>query len=105
MHLYEKKKRGFHGIFRTLVVFAAMILIFIFVLTNTGNTAGDRSEQIVKQAITKAAVTCYTLEGAYPENLQYLIDNYGLIINTDKYIVIYETNGPNLMPRIAVLPK
>lgn len=103
MHLYEKKKkRGFHGIFRSVVLFAAMILLVVFLLSQTDGTARSRGEQVVKQAVTKAAVTCYALEGSYPEDLQYLIDNYGLVVNTDRYMVSYEPSGANLMPSIIV---
>lgn len=106
MHLYEKSnKRRFHSVFRSLVIFAAMLLVFAFLLGRTDGASRTRSEQVVKQAVTKAAVTCYTLEGRYPEDLQYLIDNYGLAINTDKYFVIYQPEGPNLMPNIIVSVK
>lgn len=105
MHLYERKKRGFHGVFRALVSFAVVVLVFLFILSRTGGMAQTRGEQIVRQAVTRAAVTCYTLEGSYPEDLQYLIDNYGLVVNTDKYMIIYEPSGSNLMPVIRVSPK
>lgn len=103
MHLYERKeKRGFHSIFRSVAVFVVLMMLFVFILSRTGGMVQSRGEQVIKQAVTKAAVTCYTLEGRYPQNLQYLIDNYGLAVNEDRYIVIYEPSGPNLMPTIRV---
>ena len=33
-------------------------------------------------AVQQSALQCYTVEGAYPPNLEYLEENYGLRVNT-----------------------
>ena len=66
--------------------------------------AGQESDS-VKQAVLRCAVQCYAVEGAYPENLDYMEENYGLTINEKQYIVIYDAFASNLLPQVSVLPR
>lgn len=50
-----------------------------------------------------SAVECYTLEGAYPESLEYLEKHYGLTVNKKEYIVTYEVFADNQLPTVQVL--
>ena len=65
------------------------------------------SEEVTRlnSSIEKAAISCFALEGFYPGNVDYLIDNYGLVIDEDKYHIFYETHGANLKPSIKVIRK
>ena len=53
----------------------------------------------------RSAVQCYAVEGYYPQDLDYLTDHYGLQINHDRYIVVYEAFASNLPPEVTVLQK
>ena len=46
---------------------------------------------------------CDTLEGAYPESLEYLEKHYGLTVNKKEYIVTYEVFADNQLPTVQVL--
>ena len=65
----------------------------------------DEGLEVLSQAIMKSAVQCYTLEGFYPPNIQYLEDNYGLLVNHDKYFISYRVFASNIMPEVDVFPK
>ena len=43
------------------------------------------------------------MEGRYPESIQYLIDNYGIQVDFDKYAVSYEIFAENIKPRVKVI--
>lgn len=43
--------------------------------------------------------------GGYPESLDYLSQNYGLILNTEQYYFHYETYGANIFPLVKVIKK
>ena len=43
------------------------------------------------------------IEGAYPESLDYLVENYGLAVNTEDYRIIYIPYAENLPPEIKVI--
>ncbi|MEM1483343.1 hypothetical protein V6615_00535 [Oscillospiraceae bacterium PP1C4] len=108
MNRFAKGKRN-HAMIKEL---ALPIFLFVMVLVLFGNglrsiTTVSENEQLksARQAITRAAVHCYAVEGAYPPDLAYLEESYGLQINYDKYIVDYRCFASNLMPDITVLPK
>ena len=63
------------------------------------------SAQALRQAVLQAAVQCYAVEGSYPASLDYLEENYGLLVNHDRFIVTYEAFASNLMPQVNVLER
>jgi len=87
---------------------AAVVVLVVLVIIGIGNVSATQQEkqlQITKDAIMKSVVQCYALESQYPPSLQYLVDNYGLTLNEDKYIYYYNAIGSNLAPNIQVFPK
>ena len=69
--------------------------------------AARRQEQraLLEDAITRALVTCYAVEGRYPSSLSYLEENYGVQVNHSRFIVSYEAYASNQLPAVAVLEK
>mgnify|MGYP000890539327 CR=1 FL=1 len=84
-----------------LVVFFVQSFWGIDVFSGTAEFERVRS---VEDAIQKAAVQCYAIEGSYP-TLEYLVQNYGLVINESAYYYHYEVMASNIMPVIAVYKK
>lgn len=56
-------------------------------------------------SIKRAAVNCYAIEGAYPQELSYLEEHYGVVVNHDKFLVEYDVFASNLLPQIDVIPR
>lgn len=85
------------------VLILAAVLLFSSALSemNTDKAAHDREK--LYETLTRAAVSCYAVEGAYPPNVDYLIENYRVQVDTDRYTVKYELYASNLMPSITVL--
>ena len=50
-------------------------------------------------------MACYAAEGIFPPSLDYLEEHYHILVDHEKYTVIYEAIGSNLMPDITVLDK
>ena len=48
---------------------------------------------------------CYSVEGAYPESLDYLRDNYGLYYDEDMFFVDYRVSGSIILPDITIIEK
>lgn len=71
-------------------------------LTRLGNSSGEAQTQFVTEAVHNAAVTCYAVEGAYPDDLEYLRRNYGLAYDQSRYMVRYSAFASNLLPEIYV---
>lgn len=62
-----------------------------------------RAVPLCAKPFCASAVECYTLEGAYPESLEYLEKHYGLTVNKKEYIVTYEVFADNQLPTVQVL--
>ena len=67
--------------------------------------AGSVRRAIWDWLYRRAALTCYAVEGAYPQSLEELERGYGLAYNKDAYIVSYDAFASNIMPNIQVLRK
>lgn len=57
----------------------------------------------LEEALRRTAVSCYACEGAYPPNVAYMQEHYGLQYDSAAYTVRYELFASNLMPDITVL--
>lgn len=65
---------------------------------------GDEGElRTVEDAVRHAALTCFAVEGAYPSDLAYLRQHYGLHYDESRYHVVYEAFASNQMPEIRVM--
>ncbi len=87
------------------IALAGIVIVAVFIaLTGLSGGQSDQYREIQLAAIRKAARQCYALEGAYPPDLQYLADEYGLILNTRDYNFRYEVPAGNLPPIVEVFP-
>ena len=88
--------------FLLILIFVALILAFVLLINNITNKNNGRELQIVRDAVKNAALTCYAVEGMYPDDLEYLREHYNLSYNEERYHVFYEPLASNLMPSIKV---
>ena len=84
------------------VVFVALIVGFVLLVNSLTATSDGRESQLVYDAVKNAALTCYAVEGTYPESLEYLRENYKLAYNKERFVVEYDAFASNLMPTITV---
>ncbi len=90
-----------------LLLLAACLLPVVLSLAARclGSRADEESLDLTAQAIRRAAVQCYALEGAYPANLSHLEERYGVQVDESRFFVDYQYVAANLMPDITVLPR
>lgn len=106
MQLTTRKKRGSNkGAFITLLLFAVIVLVFLLVLNSVSMKSEEQQAASLENAVRRAVVTCFAIEGRYPPSLSYLADNYGMktVLDNDRYIVSYSAFASNVFPDIAVL--
>ncbi|MDD3796271.1 MAG: hypothetical protein PHE06_09950 [Lachnospiraceae bacterium] len=84
---------------------AAVFGFLLFGIVQTGDEAQAREKASLQASLDQSAVTCYALEGAYPESLDYLKEHYGIHWNETRYLVTFEVVGRNLPPDITVIDK
>ena len=85
------------------------ILLFIIIagcviggVNDTARARADEEMQMVQDSVRRAVVSCYAIEGRYPDSYDYLAEHYGLTVDEDKYFVHYEVFASNLMPEIPI---
>ncbi|MBR5960417.1 MAG: hypothetical protein IKZ98_05430 [Clostridia bacterium] len=86
----------------SILIFIALIVCFVLLINSITTKNNGRELQIVRDAVKNAALTCYAVEGVYPDDLNYLREHYHLSYNEEKYHVFYEPLASNLMPFIKV---
>lgn len=101
----KKRQHTFLSDVISVLLFLLVFFLSAWFIRTVVNVNNEEEMAVTEQAIRHAAVSCYALEGRYPEDLAYLLKNYHLTVNTDRYTIHYAVTGPNLMPDIAVLPK
>ncbi|MCR4604823.1 MAG: DUF4860 domain-containing protein [Eubacterium sp.] len=75
----------------------------IFATDKLGLRPAAESAAQVESTVREAVLDCYANEGVYPPSVDYLKDNYGLIVDEKKYGVYYEIFGKDIPPQISVM--
>ncbi len=97
------------GVIKSNIIYIILFLVVTFIFIGGLSSAAKAEERealvVAETSIRRAVVSCYAVEGRYPETYDYLKENYGVRINEDKYAVHYEIFASNIMPQITVVVK
>ncbi len=85
-----------------ILVFFAVLLWFIAAVNSAGNAGEAGRLEAVKSSVENAVTLCYSIEGAYPESLEYLTENYGVHYDKSLYVIHYECFASNIRPSVSV---
>lgn len=98
-------KKHLNRLYPLIWVLAILCVLscFLTAISNLDDGQAIEEKERLEEALARAAVACYAIEGAYPPDLDYLIENYDVQINTERFTVKYELHASNLMPDITVL--
>jgi hypothetical protein len=86
------------------VVVALCVLLVYLGLEQLGQRQDAEHIHVAHDAVVRAVVQCYALESRYPDGLDYLEANYGLVLD-EHFIYHYHVIGSNIMPEIQVISK
>lgn len=92
------------GVLLPLAV-TALLLCFLSGVSNVTRGHSQEDKRRLEEVLREAAVACYSVEGFYPPDLEYLQTHYGVQINRRNFVVHYTAIAENLMPDITVLEK
>ncbi|MBR2189259.1 MAG: hypothetical protein IJ860_07630 [Eubacterium sp.] len=97
----KKTRRILAGIILLVAVAAAAVPVS----RRASADEGDDSVNSIKETVMQRALQCYVIEGAYPQSLEYLEENYGLTVNKEDYLIVYAPFAENLPPEVKVLDR
>lgn len=94
---------------RTWLLTAALLVLTVALLSGYLASLEERTtkRQIaqLQEAITRASVTCFAVEGRYPPSLSYLEDHYGITVDGARCTVYFSFFADNVMPTVRVYAK
>lgn len=99
-----KRKSELPGYVLSFLIFAVILFVFLFCIRAMANRTKEDRMNALTDAVKRASVQCYAIEGRYPPSVEYLEEHYGITIDRDRYNVFYEGWASNVMPDITVLP-
>jgi len=85
------------------VIFAIVLFIVMTGLAEARTASDAEGLRIAEKSVLRAVISCYAAEGKFPPNFEYLVENYGIRINEEKFIVHYNIFAANIMPDVVVL--
>lgn len=91
--------------FFSVCLFLLILLFFLHGITDLSESTRARQKETLETALTHSIMYCYSVEGAYPESLEYLKEHYGLTYNEELFYVDYRITAENLMPDITIIEK
>ena len=108
MRMKSLKKSGrkwWRPLIAPTVVFGLLVWLLVAGTGYFRKVSGQQQLVLTQQAIRKAVLQCYAVEGMYPSELAYLVEHYNLKIDEEKYRVSYDCFASNIMPEIYVFER
>lgn len=100
---YQKQSHKPSGFLISICVFLLVIVLFISGISSVSENTRKRQKEALSNALTRSITYCYTVEGTYPESLDYLKDNYGLVYDEKFFFVDYHVTGSNIFPDVTII--
>lgn len=88
-----------------IVVFCLVLMWFLTALDSAENASRSQQLEAIERSIENGITLCYSIEGAYPETLEYLTENYGVHYDSQRYQVHYNCFAANVRPSVTVVEK
>ena len=86
-----------------LLGFILLFILFYRGVSSVSHTADAKQMESLENAINRSITQCYAVEGAYPPNLDYIKEHYGLVYDETMFYVDYQPIGSNIMPDVTIL--
>ena len=102
---YHEKSHTFAKQLASIILFAALFVMFVFGISNISKETTEIQSESLELAISRGIAHCYATSGYYPENLDYIIENYGITYDSKRYFVDYQVLGENIFPDVTIIEK
>ena len=86
-------------------IFVLIFCAFAFGISGVSDKTSAEQTEALELAISRGIAHCYATEGRYPESLEYLLEEYGISYDADKYFVDYQVLGQNIFPDVTIIEK
>ncbi|MCI8656489.1 MAG: hypothetical protein HFF72_03515 [Oscillospiraceae bacterium] len=88
-----------------LLLFAAVAVWMVSGVWEAAQVSRQEGLRMAQEALDRAVVSCYSLEGVYPATYEDLKAKSGLAIDEEKYAVFYDIFASNIRPTVTVVER
>lgn len=88
-----------------VLLFAAIAVWVTQGVQEAARVTDEEGLRMAQEAIERAMISCYSLEGVYPASYEELKSKSGLAIDDERYAVFYEVFASNIRPAVTVLER
>ena len=99
----KKDKSIFYRFALSLFAFVAVVILFVNSLGNMEANSYEQQRATLEGAINKSIIHSYATSGYYPPSLEYILDTYQIIYNTDLFYIDYQPLGSNIIPEVTII--
>lgn len=89
----------------SICVFCLIFFLFVQGISSLSFGTKKRQKESLQNAIMRNITYCYSVEGSYPESLEYLKEHYGLTYDEDLFFVDYRVSGSNILPDVTIIER
>ena len=89
----------------SLLLFLFLILLFTLGTSSLSENTVRRQKESLTQALNRDITYCYATTGHYPESLENIKKDYGLIYDDFLFFVDYRTQGSNIYPEVTIIER
>ena len=100
----QKRERSIFGFLLSLILIGGILWFGLIGVKQIAAKTANEQLEVLNQAIRRATIQCYAIEGRDPPSVEYLEEHYGLSIDRDKFYVFYDGWASNIMPDISIFP-
>lgn len=98
-----KKKHTLHTLIISVVVSASLIILLAIMSGRIQSSSESEQQVILENAVSRSITQCYALDGAYPPDINYLVEHYGLTYDSSQYFIDYQYIGANIPPDVTII--
>ncbi len=88
-----------------VLLFAAALCWFLIAVSSAQSASDEQRLEALKSSVENSITLCYSIEGAYPESLEYLTEHYGVHYDDAKYLIHYDCFAANIRPGVTVIER
>lgn len=85
----------------SILSFILVLVFSVIALSKMRDEQKALNQVSLEKAIQNALTLCYAQEGFYPAKLDYLVENYGIVIDED-FVVTYKGFAANFRPVVHI---
>lgn len=88
---------------KRILAFALCLFVFAGAVMYLSEGSTERQKETLEKALTNAITECYAEEGRYPESLEYLVENYRVTYDEERFFIDYQVRGQNIRPDVTII--